>query len=165
MTNHMGHYCWMCGGVRPNEAFFGSGHRRHLCRQCKKIPFKERELIQLRVNLFDLLEQKAISKKNIAWLKKLTASSEEDIANLAGLLLEVALIRPYRKKRHGFLYHNHRALYEKLVAAELLDDWIDYDTESEPDWLDEPDEDRIKKLSEQEWAASKYGKSDYELPF
>lgn len=34
----MGHYCWMCGRVRPNEKFSGSGHQRHLCRECAKRP-------------------------------------------------------------------------------------------------------------------------------
>lgn len=29
-----GHFCWCCGGLRPNENFSGRGHARHLCRDC-----------------------------------------------------------------------------------------------------------------------------------
>jgi hypothetical protein len=31
-----GHFCWCCGRMRPNEKFSGSGHARHLCRECSK---------------------------------------------------------------------------------------------------------------------------------
>jgi hypothetical protein len=32
-----GHYCWCCRRIRPNERFCGSGHARHLCRDCSKL--------------------------------------------------------------------------------------------------------------------------------
>lgn len=32
-----GHYCWRCGGIRPNERFTGKGHSRHICRDCQKL--------------------------------------------------------------------------------------------------------------------------------
>lgn len=32
-----GHFCWCCGGIRPNEKFSGGGHARHLCRDCAKL--------------------------------------------------------------------------------------------------------------------------------
>lgn len=31
------HFCWCCGIVKANEQFSGSGHARHLCRECSKL--------------------------------------------------------------------------------------------------------------------------------
>jgi hypothetical protein len=36
-TGSSGHYCWVCGRSRPNEAFSGKGHRRHTCKDCTKL--------------------------------------------------------------------------------------------------------------------------------
>ena len=30
----MAHYCRGCGRMRPNEAFSGNGHKRHICKKC-----------------------------------------------------------------------------------------------------------------------------------
>lgn len=38
---YRGHYCWCCGCIRPNEKFSGNGHRRHLCKDCKKLGKEE----------------------------------------------------------------------------------------------------------------------------
>jgi len=32
-----GHFCWCCGRLRPNERFSGSGHARHLCKECSRL--------------------------------------------------------------------------------------------------------------------------------
>lgn len=39
MSRHKrsGHFCWCCGRSRPNEAFSGRGHARHLCKECAKL--------------------------------------------------------------------------------------------------------------------------------
>lgn len=36
-----GCYCWCCGATRPNEAFSGRGHSRHLCKKCSKLGGEE----------------------------------------------------------------------------------------------------------------------------
>jgi len=41
-----GHWCWCCERQRPNERFSGSGHARHLCKQCARLPKTEREVRQ-----------------------------------------------------------------------------------------------------------------------
>jgi len=40
-TGRRGHYCWCCGATRPNEAFSGRGHSRHLCKECSKLGDEE----------------------------------------------------------------------------------------------------------------------------
>ncbi|MDX9721093.1 MAG: hypothetical protein RBU37_10105 [Myxococcota bacterium] len=36
-----GHYCWVCDRWRAHERFTGKGHRRHVCRDCAKLPAEE----------------------------------------------------------------------------------------------------------------------------
>ena len=36
-----GHYCWSCDRRRPNEKFSGSGHARHICRECARLGSEE----------------------------------------------------------------------------------------------------------------------------
>jgi hypothetical protein len=36
-----GHYCWCCGRMRPNEKFSGTGHGRHLCKDCSRLGASE----------------------------------------------------------------------------------------------------------------------------
>ena len=38
-----GHDCWCCQSILPNEKFSGTGHARHLCKACQKLPSEERE--------------------------------------------------------------------------------------------------------------------------
>ncbi|MCO5298303.1 MAG: hypothetical protein M9921_15755 [Fimbriimonadaceae bacterium] len=42
MKKRRGHYCWVCGRVRPNEKFSGAGHRDHICKEC--VSMRRREL-------------------------------------------------------------------------------------------------------------------------
>lgn len=41
-----GHFCWVCGCVRSNESFSGRGHRRHVCRDCKRLVPARLEALQ-----------------------------------------------------------------------------------------------------------------------
>lgn len=34
MRRRRGHWCWSCQQTKPNEAFSGRNHGRHLCRMC-----------------------------------------------------------------------------------------------------------------------------------
>ena len=33
---YRGHYCKVCGCIKPNEDFSGKGHATHICRTCDK---------------------------------------------------------------------------------------------------------------------------------
>lgn len=44
-----GHWCKICGETKANEKFTGKGHRRHICRECAKIPTDQRlEMMHIR---------------------------------------------------------------------------------------------------------------------
>lgn len=33
-----GHYCKICRSTKPNEAFSGKGHTKHICKECSFLP-------------------------------------------------------------------------------------------------------------------------------
>ncbi len=119
----MGHYCWMCGKVRPNEAFSGRGHRRHLCKRCARRPRAERERIQATRDLQGYLAQKRISGENIARLRALCESDDEGIQHAARLILEVALIKPHKRGRTRYLRENRPDLLARLLEECLFLPW------------------------------------------
>lgn len=67
------------------------------------------------------LRQSNISARNLERLRILSESSEEEVARLARLVREVAMICPHKRKRLTFLAKEHKALFERLRELELLD--------------------------------------------
>lgn len=116
----MGHCCRICGRIKPNEAFSGKGHRTRVCKECLQTPKESRENIEQESEIFGFLEQSHISKKNVIRLKTLASSSNPKIAELAAIVLEVAQVRPYKKRRLGILAKERRDLLQKLEEAGLL---------------------------------------------
>ena len=144
----MGHYCWMCGRVRPNEKFSGSGHRRHLCRECAKRPREERERLQALGNITGFLRQRNISAKNRAQLQRLCDSPDDQVRQIAALVLEVARVKPGRRKRRAYLAKHKPDALAQLVQQGLLDDFVE-------DWG------CVSEADEETWADS----FDLGLPF
>ena len=143
----MGHYCWRCGRVRPNEKFSGSGHRRHLCRECAKRPREERERIQALRDIEGFLNQRNISAKNVARLRHLCKSPDGEVRKMAELVLEVACVKPGKRHRNAYLAKHRRDLIARLVEQGILYDWV-----GEPE--------RVPVVDEEAWTES----SDLELP-
>jgi len=120
MNKRRGHYCRICGSRKPNEAFSGKGHRIHVCKKCALLPKEKREEIEQKDEIFNYLRQSHISDKNMSRLRKLTASPNEQVAELAGVVLEVAEIRPYKKRRLKELARKNRDLLRKLDETGLI---------------------------------------------
>ena len=123
----MGHYCWVCQRVLPNEKFSGKGHRTHICKKCKSLPIEERNYIQNIRDIHRFFKQRNISKKNMSHLRDLSESSNEEVAELAGIILEVALVKPHRRNRIKFLRRNNEELLKKLEEKELVEPRIDFE--------------------------------------
>lgn len=116
----MGHYCRICGRTRPNEAFSGKGHRICVCKKCSRKPKEEREKIEQKDDIFGFLKQSRISEKNITRLKTLASSNDSEIAELATIVLEVARVRPFKKRRLKILAKERRDLLQKLEETGLI---------------------------------------------
>ena len=120
MKKQHGHYCRICGRRRPNEKFSGNGHRIHVCKDCNGIPKDEREAIEQDEEIFGYLRQSHISDKNVARLETLVKSSNEQIAEHATLVLEIARVKPYKKRRLKVLARTRRDLLKKLEETGLI---------------------------------------------
>lgn len=116
----MGHYCWVCGRMRPNERFSGSGHARHICKQCARRPREERERLRGLMDIHGFLGQRNISDKNISRLRCLCTSPDEEVRRYAALVLEVAELKPHKRRRIAYLSRHAPALLERLVQEGLL---------------------------------------------
>ncbi len=121
----MAHYCKICGRHRPNEKFSGKGHRNSICKECAKKPKAEISATVQKDEILGLLEQSNISQKNIERLAILSRSSNSEVATIASLVIEVAEVKPHKKRRSGFLAKEHKELFFRLDEAGLI--FHDYD--------------------------------------
>ena len=111
----MGHYCRLCGTSRPNEAFSGKGHRAHVCKQCVRLPKEQKAVIEQEDEILGYLRQSHISDKNIERLRALSLSQEICIKEMAALVLEVALVKPYKARRLKVLATERKDLLDRLL--------------------------------------------------
>ena len=116
----MGHYCRICGCVKPNEKFSGKGHRIHICKECAKRPKEEIEKIDQEQEIYNFLSQSHISKKNVVRLNILKDSENTKISEYASIVLEVAKVQPYKKRRLKILSRDNRSLLKKLQDTGLI---------------------------------------------
>ncbi len=116
----MGHYCRSCGRTRPNESFSGKGHRYHVCNDCVKVPKEELDVIEWEEEIFGFLKQSHISDKNIRRLQILSESGNSRIAELASIVLDVAKIKPHKKRRLKVLARERRDLLDALEKSGLI---------------------------------------------
>jgi hypothetical protein len=116
----MGHYCKICGGSRPNEAFSGRGHRDCICKECSRMPKEQRDSIEQKQEIFGYMEQSHISSKNIERLKKLSLSTDACVKDLASLVLEVASVKPYKARRLKVLAVERKDLLHRLNETGLI---------------------------------------------
>jgi hypothetical protein len=117
----MGHYCRRCGRTRPNEKFSGKGHRTHVCKECAQIPTPNQDAIEQEEEIFNHLRQSRISAKNVARLRELAVSQDPRIAELAAIVIEVAQIKPFKRRRLQVLARERRDLLEALERTGLID--------------------------------------------
>lgn len=116
----MGHGCRICGRKLPNEKFSGRGHTVHVCRECAASGNDKRDEIEKEKEIFGYLSQSHISDKNVDRLKEIFLSSNPYIRNLAAVVLEVAAVKPYKKRRLKILARHHPEVLSKLEETGLI---------------------------------------------
>ena len=84
------------------------------------MPKDAREAIEHEDEIFNFLNQSHISDKNVARLRVLASSQNERISELASIVLEVAEVKPYKKRRLKVLARERRDLLRKLVDTGLI---------------------------------------------
>ena len=116
----MGHFCRICGRSRPNEKFSGGGHKIHVCKECARLPKDRREAIEQNDEIYHFLKQSHISARNLTRLKDLAESNNTETAEYARLVLEVAQVRPYKKRRLKVLARERPDLLRRLEETGLI---------------------------------------------
>ncbi len=116
----MGHWCRICGHSKPNEQFTGKGHRNHICKQCSKKPKADILKVEQTEEIYRFLSQSNISAKNIKRLVELCASNDAEVAQLASIVLEVARIKPGKKRRLKVLARERGDLLDQMRETGLI---------------------------------------------
>lgn len=102
------------------------------------MPPDERDHIERMDELCGFLEQSNISAKNIARSKILTQHASSEVSHLAALVLDIARVKPHKRRRWKFLAHNHFDLFVRLKKF-----WGDAAFDELPDLSDFPDLDGL----------------------
>jgi hypothetical protein len=113
----MPHYCRICGRGRAHEKFTGRGHRDHICKDCQRLPRDQLDRIDRLDELYGFLEQSNISAKNIARLVILAQHANSEVRDLALLILDVARVKPHKRRRWKFLAQKHPELFLRLKSV------------------------------------------------
>jgi hypothetical protein len=112
----MPYHCRICGRSRRSEKFSGRGRRNHVCKDCQRLPHDQRDQIERMDELCGFLDQSNISRKNIARLEILAQHTSSEVKDLALLVLEVAHVKPHKRRRWKFLEQKHSELFLRLKA-------------------------------------------------
>lgn len=110
----MGYWCRVCGRVIANERFSRKGRRHHICKDCQKRPKSEREANLREQELWGYLGQSNISQRNRKRLEELARSPDSHHAEMGAVILEIARVKPHRKKRYRYLARHHPRLLRRL---------------------------------------------------
>jgi len=84
------------------------------------MPKEQREHIEQKQEIFGYMEQSHISFKNIERLKALSLSPDTCVRDLAAIVLEVALVKPYKTRRHKVLAKERKDLLLRLSETGLI---------------------------------------------
>lgn len=114
-------YCRLCGCHRAQHHFSGKGRKKHVCRDCMKLPPQERSdrLAMLEVEGF-VWRQRNISAGNILRLKELIDSSIPVLSDLASVVLQIASVAPGRRGRLAKIQGAHLLLWKRMLAVNLV---------------------------------------------
>ncbi len=170
----MGQYCWMCGRVKPNEAFSGKNHGRHLCRECARVPPEVRKSTRRLDALWSMLfRQRVISAKNIRMATEWAADRDSEVVALAQIVAEIGRVCPGRKRRMQKIRDRHPNLWARMTAAGVIDyEQIESsrpDYEDDARWLadlvDGSDRDELVALDRVGRDEDQADKDEDEIPF
>ena len=84
------------------------------------MPKSNRDAIEQEEEIVNYLKQSRISAKNTARLGQLAASPDPRIAELATIVIEVAEVKPFKKRRLQVLARERRDLLDALERTGLI---------------------------------------------
>jgi hypothetical protein len=93
------------------------------------MPKSARQRILDEVFLAQALEQKNISEKNVSYFNEMRLRYPDSLGEKAAVMAELGSVHPRKRKRYGFLYHNSRELFDRMVRLHMIEDWVTPETE------------------------------------
>ena len=84
------------------------------------MPKSNRDAIEQEEEIVNYLKQSRISAKNTVRLGQLAASPDPRIAELATIVIEVAEVKPFKKRRLQVLARERRDLLDALERTGLM---------------------------------------------
>jgi hypothetical protein len=99
----------------------------------------KRQIIDAMDELYSFLHQGSISMRNIERVKVLTRHPDDGVRSLAEVILEIARVKPHRRRRIRLIAENHWDLFVRMVSV-LGDgfwDEIGCDLPPAEDWFQE----------------------------
>ena len=84
------------------------------------MPKPNRDAIEQEEEIFNYLKQSHISATNTARLRTLAASEDPRLAELAAIVIEVAEVKPFKKRRLQVLARERRDLLDALERTGLI---------------------------------------------
>lgn len=108
---YRGHFCKICGTIKPNEKFSGKGHKNHICKKCAKLPSEEKSIMVMLNRIDKLYNYYNLSKNNKIFLEKLLNDKRERVREAA--------IEAYEH------FTNKNDIPEIIYEEEYLDDYIE----------------------------------------
>ena len=84
------------------------------------MPKSNRDAIEQEEEIFNYLKQSHISATNTARLRALAASDDPRLAELAAIVIEVAEVKPFKRRRLQVLARERRDLLDALERTGLI---------------------------------------------
>lgn len=100
-----------------------------------QLPKAVRAVIEQEEEIAGFLQQSHISERNLRRLRTLAAADHPRIAEWAALVIEVAQVKPYKKRRLEVLARDRRDLLGALVRVGLIDEYQASSVDEE--WLED----------------------------
>jgi len=119
----MGHYCRICGRVRANERFSGKGHKNHICKECSKLPVKERNETTALNQIYGLYRYNNLSKANRRMLEGYLKHTSDNVRVAADEVLK-EFARPKYNDISGLDLYEYNDEIQDEGAHEDHDSWI-----------------------------------------
>jgi hypothetical protein len=110
--------------------------------------------------MYRFVHQSHISEKNVARLRVLLDDPDDGVRTMAYVLIRVAAVRPYKRKRLRYVVKVDRMLAKEFVEMFFGDEWID----APPDPFDEQLSFDRNEDDENSICLSS-GESDVDIPF
>ncbi len=120
---YRGHYCKVCGHIRPNEKFSVKGHKNHIFKICSKIPISQQAENCVINNLYRLYKYPSLSRNNKNLLKKHLNDSRENIKKAAIEIWESFTRCPieYEENTEYYLYYtDEQNLRKENISVEEI---------------------------------------------